>query len=150
MSYTTVIYTTEKIIMGIPLRTDNEQASHDIPAHWKRFYDENIPAIIPHKKSDDIYAVYTDYEGDFTQPYTLIIGCEVTDVDNIPPGLALKTLSTGLYARFIAKGEWPQSVVKAWQHIWELDLERAYTTDVVCYPKDFADHKTANICIALK
>lgn len=55
-------------IIGISVRTINEngQSAKDIEALWGKFWGEGISKQIPNKISDDIYAVYTDYETDFT------------------------------------------------------------------------------------
>ncbi len=54
---------------------------------------ENILANIPNKVDSTIYSVYTDYESDFTKPYTTLIGCKVPDLKSIPKGMAAKTHS---------------------------------------------------------
>ena len=63
-------------VIGISVRTSNEngQAANDIPALWNRFRLENIGAKLINKTGDEVYSIYTDYEGDYTQPYTTILG----------------------------------------------------------------------------
>ena len=92
----TMAYTTEKLkqkfLIGIELKTSNEQAraAKEIPQHWDKFYKEGVLAKIPNKVSEDVYALYTDYEGDHTKPYSCIIGCEVSTLEQIPDGMVEK------------------------------------------------------------
>src|SRR5690554_4797675 len=75
-------------IIGISTETTNanEQSLKDVEELWGKFWGENISDKIPNKESDEFYAVYTDYESDYTGKYTLIIGFPVTTLDNIPDG----------------------------------------------------------------
>lgn len=85
-----VIQKPTKMIIGIECRTSNapDAGPHDIPRHWEKFYTNNILNKIPNKTSNEVIALYCDYEGDYTQPYSLVIGCEVSTVDEIPEGKA--------------------------------------------------------------
>jgi len=76
-------------IIGIPVRTSNEngKSAQDIDALWEKFMSENIVGQIPNKISQNVYSVYTDYEGDYTQPYTTLLGCKVTSLEEIPKGM---------------------------------------------------------------
>src|SRR5579875_1598793 len=93
-------------IVGLAIRTTNRnnQAASDIGFLWERFFDENISKLIPNKIGRDIYGVYTDYEGDHTQSYTTILGVRVPTLDDVAPGLAVKTIKRGKYATFTARG----------------------------------------------
>jgi predicted transcriptional regulator YdeE len=77
----------EKFFIGLELRTDNQKCSTEMPAHKERFFDQNILGRIPNKINGNILAVYTDYEGDYTRPYSWILGAEVSGLDEIPAGL---------------------------------------------------------------
>ncbi len=60
---------------GISTRTSNDletnQETARIPVLWGRVFKENIFEQIPSKVSPGgLVAVYTDYEGDHTTPYT--------------------------------------------------------------------------------
>ncbi len=128
----------EKFILGISLRTSNERAEKEIPAHWERFFNERIADKIPNKLCETIFSLYTDYEGDFTKPYSCIIGYEVADLNSIPVGLTGKVIPAAEYALFPATGKFPESVVTAWQKIWASPIIRAYTVDFEVYPPQFA------------
>jgi len=127
----------KKFIIGIELRTNNQEASATIPAHWQRFYKENILSQIPNKRSGDIYALYTDYEGDYTKPYSCILGCEVACLDVVPAGFVGKAIPESKYAVYTTRGGFPKGLIEAWQAIWKSSHKRSYTTDFEFYRSDF-------------
>ncbi len=123
-------------LIGIAVRTtnENEKAAQDIPALWSTFIAEGILQKIPNRIDDTIYCMYTDYEADYTKPYTTIIGCRVSSLENIPEGMTGKTIPTGNYVKFTAKGNIMHGVVQdAWKDIWNSDIERTYITDFDVY-----------------
>lgn len=127
----------EKFFIGLELRTNNEECSSTMPAHKERFYKENTLAKIPNKINSNILAVYTDYEGDYTKPYSWILGCEVSSLDEIPEGLVGKVIPESKYAVFTTHGDFPQGLIAVWQTVWKSNLARAYTTDFELYRADF-------------
>ncbi|AEL27682.1 GyrI-like domain-containing protein [Cyclobacterium marinum] len=123
-------------IIGISIQTTNEndQASKDIAALWGRFMDENLLTKIPNKTGSDIYSLYTSYEGDHTLPYTTILGCKVENLDEIPAGMVGRSFDGGKYFATSAKGNLMQGlIVKQWEKIFELDLNRTYLADFEIY-----------------
>lgn len=127
----------EKFFIGLELRTSNEECSLTMPAHKDRFFKENIVSKIPNKINGNILALYTDYEGDFTKPYSWILGCEVSSLDQLPKGLVGKAISESKYAVFTTQGEFPKGLIAVWQDIWKSDLPRLYTSDFEVYRADF-------------
>lgn len=127
-----------KHIVGIAIRTDNNRAAEEIPLLWNRFFSDQIQAAIPHMRSKEIYALYYDYDGDFTQPYTFLIGCEVSSLDSsLPEGLTSKLLPAASYNVMEIRGTYPDALLQAWKTIWITQLPRAYTCDFELYPADF-------------
>ncbi len=126
-----------KFFIGLELRTHNGECSSTMPAHKERFFKENIYEKIPNKSTGDILALYTDYEGDYTKPYSWILGCEVSTLDTIPEGLVGKVIPESQYAVFTTQGEFPQGLVSVWKAVWELPLSRLYTSDFEVYRSDF-------------
>lgn len=142
-------------IIGISVRTTNEggHAANDIPQLWNRFMSEDIASKIPNKASNDVYGIYTEYEGDFTQPYTTVIGCKVDNLDNIPSGLIGLTIETCNYEKFTAEGKLSDDIVlKKWMEIWKSNMDRAYLSDFEIYGKKSMDmeHAEVDIFIAVK
>jgi predicted transcriptional regulator YdeE len=142
-------------IIGISIRTTNEngQSAKDIPLLWQKLMNENILTNIPNKIDNTIYSVYTDYEKDFTKPYTTLLGCKVNSLDIIPEGMVGYSFDGGVYKKFIAKGDLSKGVViNEWNKIWTMDLNRAYIADFEIYGEKSQDAQNAevDILIALK
>ena len=142
-------------VIGISVRTTNEngQAMQDIPALWARFMEEQVAAQIPGKINEDLYCIYTDYEKDHTRPYTTLLGCRVTSLEQIPRGMTGKTFTEGNYTRFTAKGNLAQGIVyNEWIKIWNTPLDRAFTSDFEVYGAKSVNPENAevDIFIALK
>lgn len=119
-------------IIGIAIRTTNEnaEAAAEIGALWARFLSDNILDAIPNKINNTVYSMYTDYEGDHTQPYTAILGCSVANLDIIPDGMVGKAISGGNYVKISAQGDLTKGlIVREWTKIWNLGLNRAFTAD---------------------
>ncbi|MEK6731170.1 MAG: effector binding domain-containing protein [Pseudomonadota bacterium] len=135
-------------IIGISIRTTNEnnKAIGDIANLWNRFLSEKIIEKIPNEVSSEIYAVYTDYEGDYTKPYTTILGCKVENLYQIPKGMVGKEFAGGKYHQLIAKGNITKgTVIQEWIKIWNSDLDRAYTTDFEVYGEKAHNPENAEV-----
>lgn len=135
-------------IIGISTETTNEngQSLRDVEELWGKFWGENISDKIPNKESDEIYAVYTDYENDYTGKYTLIIGFPVTTLNNIPDGFVGKEISVGKNQKYISKGKMPEAILKTWTEIWQdTQLKRAYRADVTVHGQKYYDGDNAEV-----
>lgn len=138
---------TKKFFIGLELRTNNEECSSAMPAHTARFFSEDTLAKIPNKVNSDMLALYTDYEGDYTQSYSWILGCEVSSLSEIPEGLVGKVIPESKYAVFTTQGEFPQGLIAAWQEVWKTDLSRSYTSDFERYPSNFHPQENPEVKI---
>lgn len=127
----------KKFFIGLELRTNNEECAFTMPAHKEKFFRENIAAKIPGKINNNIYALYTDYEGDYTKPYSWILGCEVESLDEVPEGLVGKVIPASEYAVYTTQGKFPEGLIAAWQAIWKAQFKRLYTSDFELYSADF-------------
>lgn len=143
-------------IIGIEVRTTNEKGkgAEDIGALWGKFFSENIAGKIPNKESEETYAIYTDYESDFTGKYTTVIGQKVTTLNSIPKGCIGREFQGGNYKKFMAIGAIPNAVVQTWKEIWNNDkiLNRKYTADFEMYGEKSqnGDKSEVAIYIAVK
>jgi len=135
----------KKFFIGLALRTNNKECSIAMPAHKEWFFKENILAKIPNQISGNILALYTDYEGDYTKPYSWILGCEVSSLNEIPQGLVGKEITESKYAVFTSVGEFPQGLIAAWQAVWKAELCRSYTSDFEVYHPDFHPQKNPEV-----
>ena len=135
-------------IIGITVRTTNEnnQAMEDIPVLWNKFLSKNLIEKIPNKLSSEIYCVYTEYEKDYTRPYTTLLGCKVEKLNEIPEGMVGKKFEDGKYQKFTAKGDLTKgAVVQEWSKIWNSDLERTYTADFEVYGEKSQNPENAEV-----
>ncbi len=125
----------EKYVVGIAVRTENAdgKCQKDATALWSRFYSEGVLEKISNKTSSCIFGLYTEYEGDFTKPFTYLIGCEVSSLDQIPEGMQGVVIDASKYAVFTGYGPLPGCVVEAWKEVWNAEVKRAYTVDFELY-----------------
>jgi predicted transcriptional regulator YdeE len=139
----TIVQKPSLILIGIECRTSNapDAGPQDIPKHWGKFYSEGIIGQIPNKISEEVIALYCDYKGDYTQQYSLVIGCLVNSLDIVPKGMVAKIIPVGAYAIFRAIGEHPKSLIETWGNIWQDDeLKRTYSGDYELYGDKFSSN----------
>lgn len=139
-------------VIGITVSTSNADghAAKDIPEVWARFWSANIAAQIPGRLGEDIYSVYTAYEGDYTQPYTTLIGYKVENLDHIPEGLSGLMIQEGPYMKCVAKGNLSKGAVfNAWLEIWNAEIPRAYAADFEVYGPRSQNTEDAEVDIYL-
>ena len=121
--------TTPIKIVGIKIRTGNDNAFEEIPPHWQKFFSEGVIDKIPNKISKDIYGIYTDFENEGENNkgiYSFIIGVEVEDFDNVPEGLNSTILPKSTYQTFSA-GNKSEKIGERWQEIWKHDFTKPRT-----------------------
>ena len=107
-----------KVIYGNKVRTNNND-SNIFSKKWEEF--------LQNKVNGDIYAIYSNYESDYTGDFDFMIGTEeMVGEDSI-------TIENGEYYVWEVESKDPSSVGKAWGEIWKSDLARAYTTDFEIY-----------------
>lgn len=138
-------------LLGLSLRNktsnENGQSGIDCGNLWQKFKIENYFEKIPGKLSNDIYAVYHNYEGDHTMPFSYFIGCMVMADLNVTDGFDSLTIPGGKYQIFKANGEMPSCVARTWEHIWTSDIPRAYQTDFEIYGEKSTNWSNAEIDI---
>lgn len=144
-----IVTRNEKKVIGIEIRTSNQLEVHKstarIPKAWQTFVTDNVLQRIPNKAHKTVVlGVYTQYESDHNGKYSLVIGTEVTSLDNIPEGMVGLTVVPSKYLEFNIKGQIPDVVVSSWQGIWKYfsehkEYQRTYTTDFEVYDTDHPD-----------
>ena len=134
-------------IIGISVRTTNvnNKALKDIGELFGNFVNQNMMGKIPEKVTEDIYCVYTDYESDFNGPYTAIVGCKVSSLDDIPTGFIGKTIPDAKYQVYKSTGKLSISLTKTWEEIWNTDLDRRYSADFDIYGERAKDYENAEV-----
>ena len=138
-------------LVGLKLnkRTTNRggQSSIDCGSLWQRFEQENVASRISNKIGDEIYAVYFDYEGDHTKPFSYFIGCKVK-IDSEPTSdMDTLIIPEQSYFKLIAKGKMPDCIADSWRGIWNSKIERAYKYDFEVYDERSKDWNDAVVDI---
>jgi predicted transcriptional regulator YdeE len=129
-------------VVGIALRTHNDEAFQTIPPHWARFAQAGLAECLPQRLSDDVYAVYTHFQNagvDNGGWYTLVIGHAVPGDTPAPApeGLTHVVAPASQRAVFeVAQGR-PELVGAEWQQIWQRsDLQKTILADYERYQLD--------------
>ena len=138
----------EFTLVGIRLSekttNENNQSMQDIGALWQDFEKNKIAERIKNKSSNDVYAVYFDYEGDHTKPFSYFIGFPVDKVE-LDEGLSSLTIPAADYEVFLAKGKMPDCIGITWRLIWNSKVKRSYRYDFEVYGKRSADWSNAEV-----
>lgn len=136
--------------LGFKTTNKDNKALEDCGALWQHFGGSFLGTKLPQKLSNDIYAVYYDYDGDHTDPYAYFIGYRIPDDATVPDGIDIITIPTQQYEELTAKGQMPNCVADAWREIWKQDdINRAYGYDFEVYGHKSGDWNNAEIDIYL-
>lgn len=132
-------------VIGIPILTSNEEAANTIPAHWEKFFTEQIASNIPDKISDNIYAIYTKFSDEGKNnsgEYMFVIGAQVSSDVSVPSDMVEVLIPSSKYQVFdVEKGK-PEKVFEKWMEIWGTNsFEKSYVCDFEKYSAE------GDICI---
>jgi predicted transcriptional regulator YdeE len=95
---------------------------------------DRVAEKIANRIDDTIYCVYTEYENDYTLPYTTILGCRVDNIGAIPDGFVAATIKESMFVKYVTKGNLLDGIVyDTWMKIWNSTIKRAYTSDFEVY-----------------
>ena len=138
-------------MIGIGIRTSNQNFMQEVPPLWQRFNMENLAEQIPNRLDRDILVLYTDYEDNYTKPFTYIIGCRVANLRQIPTQMMSRAVPAADYAVYTSKGKMPDFMIKTWQQIRLADseLERTYLYDFEIYGEKSRDRDNTEIEVYL-
>lgn len=138
-------------LVGLKLETkttnENNQSNVDCGNLWQKFESDKIAEQIPYKLSNEIFAVYYDYEGDKTKAFSYFIGCKVDENAEIPKGLNELIIPAQQYAKVIAKGEMTGCITQAWEKIWNSNLNRQFGFDFEIYDERSQNWNNAEVTI---
>lgn len=136
-------------LIGLRLsnKTTNKkgQSNIDCANLWQKFEKENIAKQVLNKVSDEIYAVYFDYEGDHTSPFSYFIGCNVGLNTEAPAGMDELIIPKQLYKKVLAKGRMPECISHSWESIWSSTINRSYKYDFEVYGEHSRDWSKAEV-----
>ena len=141
----------EITLIGLSLGTSTTnaggQAAIDCGTLWQKFEKGNYTETIPEKLTDEIVAVYHNYEGDFTKPYSYFIGVKVKPDAKIPDGLEKLSIPKASYQKIESKGIIPDCIANSWKEIWNSNMARAYKADFEVYDHRSKDWKSGEVDI---
>lgn len=141
-------------VVGVSRRACNADGSSVtiIPAVWGEFLKQNTAKPIKNRSfPPTMYAVYSDYESDWTKEYSFLIGAGVTRAGKVPEGMTVRRIPAQTYAHFVAKGEMPRSLLEVWSAVWLSTLPRTYTFDFEVYDQRFTrpENKEIDVYVAV-
>ena len=136
-------------LVGLALKAKttnmNGQSSIDCGNLWQEFEKGKYAEIIPNKLTDEILAVYHQYEGDHSKPFSYFVGCKVKAGTEVPPGLETLTIAKGTYQKINAKGKMPDCVINAWKDVWVSEIPRSFKMDFEVYNEKSKDWSNAEV-----
>ncbi len=133
--------------LGKKTTNENGQSAADCGYLWKKFEEEGIFNLIPGKKRNEILAVYFDYDGDETKPFSYFIGCEVDQEMPTPEGLSELVIPAQHYRKVLAKGAMTGCITDAWKKIWSSGIDRQFGFDFEVYGAKSSDWSNAEVDI---
>ncbi|WP_030454700.1 GyrI-like domain-containing protein [Herbidospora cretacea] len=124
----------ELLVVGYATRTTNEAEADPerarLPALWQRAGAPGAFAHVPGRVDENIYAVLTDYESDHTGAYTQIIGIAVHTAARLPEAMVAVRVPGVPSLHLEVRGPLPQTLIEAWQFLWQHPEHRSFTTDL--------------------
>ena len=141
----------EKIAVGVSARTNNTSPDMGavIGGLWDSFFIKGIYASIPDKADAKALGIYTEYDGDETADYTVMVACETTKEPSVADGYSVLRIPAGRYAKFVIHGDMVQAVGAAWQEIWQMDLPRTFQCDFEEYQDERMEDAEIHIYVGL-
>ena len=120
-----------KTMVGLTGRTANNdpQMGEIIGGLWQQLFAGGVYEQIPHKAGANTIGLYSDYADGVNGVYSITVGCEVTETDELPTGTVRKGIPGGRYAKVTVIGDQVEAVGRAWGELWQMPLERTYTGD---------------------
>ena len=124
-----------KNIAGLKVTTTNkdEKSAQDLYQIWNKFMEKDfIESLQKIAKNPINYAVYTNYEKDFSEGnYDVYVGRETENSENNFENILVDWEK---FEVFEFEYTSPESVFEAWKTIWEnKNINRAYTYDIEEY-----------------
>ncbi len=137
-------------VMGISVKTTNVngRSAQDIGKLWEIFVTDKVMDKILNKLDNNIYCLYTDYEGDHMAPYSVILGCKVDGSGDVPDEMTVKKVNGGTFTKFTAKGSLIEGTVyQEWTKIWAIEKARVFDTDFEVYGEKAQNPNDAQVDI---
>lgn len=127
----------------------NGRSSHDCGKLWSEFEAADMVSKIKNRLTDDVIAVYHQYEGNQMQSFSYFIGCKISPDDEASEELDYLTITEGVYQKISVSGKMPDCMTNAWKEIHDSDIKRAFTADFEIYGPKSQNWDNAEIEIML-
>ncbi|NFA42010.1 AraC family transcriptional regulator [Clostridium botulinum] len=146
-----VVNLKEKKVVGVTARTKNcdENMIKIIGSLWQNLYEGGVYNTIKNKVNDKAIGIYSDYESDVNSEYSVTVGCEVNEIEDISEDTIVKVIPSGKYAKFIVRGQVQQAVNDFWQELWNMKLNRNYKCDFEEYQNCDMENAEIHIYISI-
>ncbi len=133
-------------VTGLSTRTQNidefNEKTAKLPSLWQQFYCSDLAV------NANIFAVYSDYESDANDLYTVTVG--VID-DSKRTKFASVIIPKGNYLVFQGTGPMPSIVVETWQHIWDyFETDSTYQRNFIGDFEAYRSSDSVDIYIGIK
>lgn len=119
--------------LGHTTENSEGQSNKDCGNLWQRFESEGVASQIPDKIDSSIFAVYYNYEGDYTKPFSYFIGCKIDPDTIVPETMSRLEIPPQTYLKCEAKGQMPDCISNLWKEIWSSSIPRLYGFDLEIY-----------------
>lgn len=134
---TTTVVRSPMLVIGVSTKAAYRQdhSAPEIDQLWEKFLSEDVFNKIPEKANDSIVGLYYDYEkeGDELKSFHYLLGCEVTSLAQLPPGMIAREIPSSSYAHFVVKGKFPETLQTTWKAISSSTLKRLLSGDLEIY-----------------
>lgn len=130
-------------------KNGNGASEKDCGELWQRFEAQKIPAQIPGRISDAVYAVYFDYENKENGLFSYFIGCKVEENAQAPENLDELIVPGQAYYKETATGKMPGCISEAWKRIWDSGISRKFGFDFEVYDERSRNWENAEVDIYL-
>lgn len=136
----------EILLVGLEIRTRNA-AALEIGELWQKFFANQIQDRIANCIDSRLFGLYSNYENKHLADYSFMIGCPVSNLDNVEQGMVGRRVPPQNYQVARAQGALPDALVEAWQDIGKSDIPRTYAYDFEIYDDRATDPENAEIDI---
>lgn len=137
----------EFLVAGLSGRVRNDDPAA-IGSLWEAFRSRDLRAEIGDTASQDVYCIYHNYDGGFSDPFQMTIGYRVPAEINLPSSMHCTKVPAQNVVAFSAEGSQPNTLISQWQAIWQSDLDRAYLADYDVYDAKNSNLVTVHVGLA--
>ncbi|MFF0816111.1 effector binding domain-containing protein [Rhodococcus sp. NPDC003318] len=127
----------ETFVGGLPVRSPKRPLGMLRDSNLERAWS----AVLRQNPPGQLAAIYTDYSEDAGSFCTQVVGYRCRSTEDVMRGHVLAKVPSGLYARFVSTGEYPDVVHNLWQQVRaaeaEGQIDRAATGAYECYPNAY-------------